>query len=97
MPLYDKQCLNGHTTTIYAHTPIERYVRTVLCACGQTMSTMYSPGAPLTYLRESRPLVVTNMGASPLAFTSQKQHRDAMKRLGLAQPGVGRGMPGAWT
>lgn len=99
MPLYEKACLNGHRTTIYAHVPIERYCRTVICPqCGHTMMTTWTGDVrPLTYMRENHPMIVTNMGHEPLAFTSLKQHHDEMRKRGLAQPGVGRGMPGAWT
>lgn len=98
MPLYDKQCLAGHTTTIYAHTPIERYCRTVLCAqCGQTMTTVLSVGQGLTYFSEKRPQVLTNMGHEPVVITSPQQHREEMRKRGLAQPGVGAGMPGVWV
>lgn len=97
MPLYEKRCLQGHTVTIYAHTPIERYCRTVLCTCGQTMTTVLSFGVGLTYFSEKHSQTIYNMGHEPVTIASPGQHRDEMRKRGLAQPGVGYGMPGVWT
>ena len=98
MPLYDVTCLNGHSRTVYYHRSADKRCRTHICPqCGHTETFVLSFGQGLTYFSEKSAQVIYNMGHDPVVVTSDKQHRDEMKKRGIALAGTRRGMPGVWT
>jgi hypothetical protein len=99
MPMFTHQCLNAHTRDAYAHSPIERACRTILCVhCHHTMSPVISLGQGLTYFAEGGGgKWIHNLGPEPVFVTSTAQHERIMKEQGVTWMPQKRGMPGCWS
>lgn len=97
MPLYQVQCLNHHTRTVFYHTARDKGCRLHVCPeCGHTQGFTLSVGHGLTYFSEKQAPVITNLGHEPVTVTSPAQHERLMKERGLAWMPQRRGMPGCW-
>lgn len=98
MPLYSVKCLNNHKYDVYYHRSVDKHCKTHICPqCSHTQTFVLALGQGLTLFSEKSPQVFHNMGHEPVVVTSQKQHRDEMKKRGLALAGQRRGMPGCWS
>lgn len=97
MPLYETQCLNGHTRTVYYAQAQDKRCRTHICPeCGHSETFVLSMGRGLTYFSSKTPQVIYNLGPEPVTITSPAQHERLMKERKLAWMPQKRGMPGAW-
>ena len=97
MPLYDLQCLEGHTVERFVHSAEDYGCETVICElCGSTMERVLSFGTGLTYFCEKNGRLIENLGHEPVVVTSEKQHRELMRKNGVVWATKGRGMEGQW-
>ena len=97
MPLFNMVC-----TECYAE--VERYfhyeeARECLpqCSCDGVLSPLPSWGRGLTYFEEGRGRWIHNMADQPVYVTSHWQHKELMKKHGVAEAPPRRGTPGCWA
>ena len=94
MPIYDFECLNGHTKERYVHV---LGVETVLCDCGASMSHV-GFGFGQTYFRENAGRVIHNLGPEPVVVRSAEHHKQLMRERGLEwSTGWDKKKTGGWV
>jgi len=67
------------------------------CECGGVLSSLPSWGRGLTYFEEGRGRWIHNMADEPVYVTSHWQHKELMKKHGVAEAPPRRGTPGCWA
>lgn len=101
MPLFDMVCVNGHHREMFAHTVEQARQRgyAELCdVCLRELKPGLSLGKGLTYFsQKAGGRVIHNLGAQPVTITSDKQHRELMKKEGVTWAPPKRGEKGCWT
>lgn len=97
MPIFKVGCVCGYRGEKYLHKEWDRQFPAPCSSCNQTLAYIPSFGTGLTYFEEGRGRVIWNIGPEPITITSPKQHRDEMKKHGVALAGQRRGMPGCWA
>ena len=97
MPLYKLACLAGHESEEFCHVADDKGCRTVICACGETMTYVPAYGQGLCYFEEGRIRKIENMGHEPVYVTSHEHHKAEMKKRGLEWATMGRGCKGQWV
>lgn len=86
MPVYEFACINGHTEDRFEHHPDDLGCETHICRkCSHTMEPVPSYGRGLLYFEEGRGRWIENLGHEPVYITSKQQHREAMKKAGVAE------------
>lgn len=93
MPMYNLQCLEGHTSEIFVHHPRDLGCEVRQCHCGNSLGLVFTAGTTLTWFEEGRGRWIHNLGHEPVYLTSHRQHQEAMKRAGVTQ-GQPRSMRG---
>ncbi len=97
MPLFNLECLNGHSRECYAHNVLERACRAYVCQCGHTMGPVISLGTSLTWFSEKGGgRVIHNLGDKPVFVTSHGHHEQLMRQAGVTWAPARRGLPGCW-
>ncbi len=102
MPLFDFICFEEHVSEHYVATYKEALEARFLCKDCPPFHTSYMRFLPscggrgLLWFEEGRERTIENLGHEPVRITSKKQHRDAMRKAGVAEAGNRRGTPGAW-
>jgi len=97
MPIYTRQCINGHQEDSIEISWTEKYTKTVFCKkCNNTMGHVFTLAKPSLFFEEGKARVIHNLGHDPVTITSSKQHEAAMKKAGVSMAVPKRGMPGCW-
>lgn len=97
MPLYERQCMQGHRQEEYAHSAAHLGSRTILCHCGHTMGRVMSVGQGLCWFEEGRTRWLEHLAPHPVPCRSHAEHQRLMKKYGVEWATQGRGRPGQWV
>ena len=84
MPLYEFRCDNDHIQEHYLLVDARNSMRINCLECGKLMKRMPG-GNPMLFFEEGRGRWIHNLGHEPIYITSKKQHREAMKKAGMAE------------
>ena len=98
-PMYEYECLNGHSDEIYLHTWGDKGCQTMICKeCNHTMGSIISIPRPLLYFEEGRARTIENLdiGNGPVTVTSHAEHKRAMDAAGVSIAGSKKGTKGSW-
>ena len=98
MPMFEMECVHGHSRDVYAHSSLHRACRTIVCdVCQSTMGPVFSPGTSLTYFSEKGGgRVINNLGPTPVLVTSHGHHEKLMREAGVSWAPGRRGEKGCW-
>lgn len=98
MPVIEHRCLEGHARDAFLHVAADLGAATVVCEHdGHTMSPAVSFGRGLTWMEESRPMVLHHLGHEPVTVRSHREYDAALRRAGVQWATLGRGRKGSWV
>lgn len=98
MPLFKTVCTECQEEgERFLHSEFHRENRLLGCTCGGILSFRPSWGSGLTYFEEGRGRWIHNLADEPVYVTSHWQHKELMKKHGVAEAPPRRGEKGCWA
>jgi len=99
MPIFKTRCTNCEADDErYLHSEFNREIPHYCHACKTGLvSFVPSFGMGLTYFEEGRARWIHNLADEPVLVRSHWEHKQLMKKHGVAEAPPRRGTPGCWS
>lgn len=98
MPIFNAVCTSCfQAKERYLHHEYEREKLPTCSDCAGILSFTTSFGIGLTYFEEGRARLIHNLADEPVWVRSHWEHKQLMKKHGVAEAPARRGEPGCWS